>query len=142
MLQHEIPPLLCVVLSKRDNIVSPLMVTYKTAAAIVLLVFLTALRVCGDTVQSESDIVAEFLLAAGFMHPVNASTLCSDWTTMITCIDGSVTTIDFTAQSLSGTLPESLANLSRLTSFTVALNSLRGTLSSQWSRWGSSIAVC
>ncbi|CUF63930.1 GP46-like surface antigen, putative [Bodo saltans] len=110
-----------------------------SSLAISVLWCLTMCVQCSNAVtQAEVDLVAEFFIATKFANetPCTLTTICNTWPALIVCNTVGVTAMNFTDQSLTGTLPASLSMMPFLASFMAQSNSLSGTLPPEYSAWG------
>ncbi|CUG21518.1 GP46-like surface antigen, putative [Bodo saltans] len=113
-----------------------------TAPLWMVCVFLSATVKCDTSMMIQTDfaIFVEFVSAVKFPNKtvLTENKACDG--TLVTCSSsGFINTLNFSYQSLTGSLPSSLANLTNLVSFSVSMNSLTSTIPSELSRWGSMI---
>jgi hypothetical protein len=117
-----------------------------TVLAVVVYVLLWG-SVAPRVTQDEADAIAEFFVAVRFRNatPVTGENACTEWPMHVVCKDditnntnaAVITELNFTSQSLSGSLPPSISRLSRLISFAVSFNGLEGTLPPEYRDWTS-----
>ncbi|CUG93144.1 GP46-like surface antigen, putative [Bodo saltans] len=116
--------------------------------AVFLLVGACSLLLSGSTAITtvELDILNEFISAVNYKGnstPLELKGDCTTWPEHITCSEDKklISSLNFTACNLTGTLPASLANLNDIVWVDLGFNSLSSTIPSAYSVWGSTLRM-
>ncbi|CUI14470.1 GP46-like surface antigen, putative, partial [Bodo saltans] len=124
----------------------------KYSHCLAVFVLLTTCGVMSDVELSieEANILAEFFVATQYHNStaVTPANACTSWLNLVTCTnksdgrDGStISSLYFNRQSLTGTIPRSISNLTQLHTFVVSDNILYGTLPPELSNWNASLKM-
>lgn len=86
---------------------------------------------------ADANALAEFFTATRFANktPVTVSNGCTEWPENVDCSFGVVQALDFPFQTLSGTLPPTLAQFSSLQRVDLSHNNLTGSIPREYRSW-------